>query len=645
MNILLIALPPFNWLEATYRYTEIKNRLYGQSFYSGNQTWKDKGFDLKFRMFKESYLFPAIAIGLRDLAGTGAFSSEYIVGTKSLGNFDLTAGLGWGMLALDGGISNPFSYINDSYNDRGSSASSKGGDIKFQKWFTGEASLLGGIEYNLHKYGLRFKLEYDTSNPDIIPFPRIPVNVGSRINFGLNYYLADNLDIGISYERGEQFRVSFALKGNFARDTIPKPKPKNVVRLSEEQSNSFKGNKELFYRSLNKSLRDESVFIQGASLEEDNISIAVASAKYTSFPRIAGRSARIASALSPQSVRKIEVHVMNGDFEVAKLSIDKENLDKANDLEISDSELFLQTRIVSQTDQPFYGESDFKPTLKFPEFTWNMSPGLKHQIGGPEAFYLGQLYWRTDTTLKFSRGLSLYTTLGFDIYNNFSEFNNPSYSTIPHVRSDIQDYLKEGKNNIARMQLEYMYSPKKDWFMRFDVGLLEEMFAGYGGEVFYRPFDKNISYGLSLHKVKQRGYKQRFSMKEYETTTGHVGIYYDFSDQVSATIHAGKYLAGDVGATLDLSRTFETGFTLGVFATKTNLSSIEFGEGSFDKGFYFAIPTKLFYTDYRRGNISFGLHPLTKDGGAMLMHHHRLHSLLGDTNLSTFRRDWRDFSN
>ena len=44
-------------------------------------------------------------------------------------------------------------------------------------------------------------------------------------------------------------------------------------------------------------------------------------------------------------------------------------------------------------------------------------------------------------------------------------------------------------------------------------------------------------------------------------------------------------LAGDKGVTLDLSRRFKSGFTMGVFATKTNLSAEEFGEGSFDKGF------------------------------------------------------------
>ena len=70
----------------------------------------------------------------------------------------------------------------------------------------------------------------------------------------------------------------------------------------------------------------------------------------------------------------------------------------------------------------------------------------------------------------------------------------------------------------------------------------------------------------------------------------------------------GKYLAGDKGLTLDLSRRFqESGFTLGVFATKTNLSAEEFGEGSFDKGFYFLFLQILFYTNFRQGDISFGL--------------------------------------
>ena len=85
-----------------------------------------------------------------------------------------------------------------------------------------------------------------------------------------------------------------------------------------------------------------------------------------------------------------------------------------------------------------------------------------------------------------------------------------------------------------------------------------------------------------------------------------------------------------------------TGFRLGIFATKTNVSAEEFGEGSFDKGFYFQIPTDLFLSNYQTGNISFGLHPLTKDGGALLFNHNALWGLLGNADRTGLLRDWSD---
>ena len=89
---------PFSWFEATYRYAEIKNQKYGPAGYSGNQSLKDKGFDVKLGLVEESFYFPAIAVGLRDIAGSGDFSSEYLVASKRYKNLDVTLGLGWGKL-------------------------------------------------------------------------------------------------------------------------------------------------------------------------------------------------------------------------------------------------------------------------------------------------------------------------------------------------------------------------------------------------------------------------------------------------------------------------------------------------------------------------------------------------------------------
>ena len=641
-----LAASPFPWFETVYRYTEQKNLKYGPVTYSGNQSLKDKGFDVKFRLLEESYFFPSIAFGIRDMAGTGRFSGEYLVASKKIGSFDLSLGLGWGTLGADGNVRNPFISIDERFERRAYSVG-EGGDFNNSVWFSGKrAALFGGLEYSLYRYGLNFKLEYDTSNPDIgLSGP--PLEVKSRLNFGVSRSLNDFVDLGLSFERGDEVRFSFVFKGNYGKKSlVPKlDPPLNVIPLSQEQKKKVAEENEIFYRSLNRSLREEQIYIQAASIKQDSVDIAVNQVRFRSYSRAAGRTARIVSALSPNEIEEINVFLMNGDIEVSSISLNRKEFDKALLKQSSSSEVLFKSRINSTEKEPKYINADFQPTIKYPEFFWTMSPALRHQIGGPEAFYLGQLWWKIDTTVMFRRGLSLKTVIGFDIYNNFDEFNNPSYSQLPHVRSDIQEYLSEGKNNIARMQINYIWSPYKNLFARLDVGLLEEMFGGFGGELYYRPFSSNFSASFSIHNVRQREYKQRFKFRDYQTETGHLGLHYDLPKGIHSQMLIGKYLAGDKGVTLDLSRRFKTGFTLGVFATKTNLSAEKFGEGSFDKGFYFSIPMEIFYSKYRQGNISFGLHPLTKDGGATLNVHNSLFSLFGDTNRSSLVRDWEDLFN
>ena len=84
-------------------------------------------------------------MGIRDLAGTGLFSSEYIVATKNIQNFDFTLGYGWGLLGKESGISNPFSSFNEGFKNRRKSAVGQGGEFSIKQWFSGETSIIGGI--------------------------------------------------------------------------------------------------------------------------------------------------------------------------------------------------------------------------------------------------------------------------------------------------------------------------------------------------------------------------------------------------------------------------------------------------------------------------------------------------------------------
>ena len=640
-----ISATPFNWLEASYKYTELKNLLYGPSSYSGNQTYKDKGFDLKLRLLRESYYLPDISIGWNDLAGTGKFSAEYLTATKNIRNVDFTLGLGWGSLGQEKNINNPFKKFDQDFKTR-QSISGEGGSFNYKSWFSGDKiALYSGLEYYWWRYGVVLKLEYDTSNPDISYGGQPELKVDSRFNFGLTRPINENFSVGLSFERGNEFRFTFDIKSDYGKKPLVKKNdpPKNVVKLNSEQQNILKANKEIFYRSLNRGLREENILIQSADLSDDELKITIAQNRFRSYPRAIGRTARIASALSGDEVNKFIITPMNGDNEVYSLEFRKKDFDLLEQNKIGVKELYKKTKVYTP-DPGDYENHEFQPSVRFPEICFNMSPSLRHQIGGPEAFYLGQLWWKINTKIKFNRGLTLHSTLGLNIYDTFDEFANPSFSKIPKVRSDVQEYLSQGRNNIARLKLDYIWSPYKDIFARVDIGYLEEMFGGIGGEIYYRPFESSFSSSIQLHRVKQRSFDQRFGFRQYEVNTGHLSLYYDLSNGIQSQLLLGKYLAGDVGATIDISRRFNNGFTLGVFATKTDLSSEEFGEGSFDKGFYFSIPTDSFFTDFRQGDISFGLHPLTKDGGALLNHLNPLYAIFGDTNLKSVNRDWRSIN-
>ena len=133
---------------------------------------------------------PAIALDLRDIAGTGLFSSEYIVASKKVGHLDLTLGMGWGILGTASNISNPLNSLHDGFRDRNSDFG-EGGTFSFKNWFSGKTAIFGGLEYDLPKRGLRLKLEYDTSNPDN---KVLLMKLKNLIKFWNNFAFSNNLN-------------------------------------------------------------------------------------------------------------------------------------------------------------------------------------------------------------------------------------------------------------------------------------------------------------------------------------------------------------------------------------------------------------------------------------------------------------------
>jgi hypothetical protein len=154
------------------------------------------------------------------------------------------------------------------------------------------------------------------------------------------------------------------------------------------------------------------------------------------------------------------------------------------------------------------------------------------------------------------------------------------------------------------------------------------MFAGVGAEWLYRPVSSPFAVGVDVNRVQQRDFNQEFGLRNYKVLTGHVTAYWDTGwNDVFVRFSVGQYLAKDKGATLDVSRRFQNGVAIGAYATKTNVSAAQFGEGSFDKGIYVQIPFDAIMGRSMGGIANLLWQPLTRDGGAKLNRQFELYDL------------------
>jgi hypothetical protein len=272
---------PFSWLEVSYQYTDINNQLYSPfKEFSGSQSLKDKSFDTKIKLIKESQLWPQIAVGFRDIAGTGLFSSEFIVASKNLSKgLDLTMGIGWGTLTGQL-IKNPLLDISDRFETRSSSLG-QGGEFNIDDYFSGPAGYFFGLEYYVPKFrGMRIKFEYDGTNYKTEG--GIPISQTSNFNFGIVFPQSKNLSYKLNFTRGNTVNFGFSYNlnlGNKNAQTISKEKQSRISNANAIKIVTSRSDQNL-YRGALKYLSDEKIFLQHASINDNELEVIFAQGKY-----------------------------------------------------------------------------------------------------------------------------------------------------------------------------------------------------------------------------------------------------------------------------------------------------------------------------------------------------------------------------
>ncbi len=619
-------------LSGSFRYTALGNFNHPHSV---DGTYYDRSFDLRYQLLDEGDIRPAVAIGFQDFIGTGLYGGEYIVASKTLKpGLQVTGGLGWGRLAGHGSFA--------SFGNRSTTILATGGIPAYDRWFRGDISAFGGIAFQPSDK-LTFKIEYSSD-----AYSEETANGGfdrsSSLNYGIDYRLNRGTQLSLYHTYGSTFGAQLTFLANPRHSAAPggsegAPLPV-AVRAPGQASDlgwavdpSAKAKTE---KRLRSTLKLEGISLGALDLTEDSAIVRIHNSRYGVGAQAIGRTARAMTRSLPGSVENfIIVPIVDG-IPMSAVELKRSDIER---FEHSDSALMLERAVVSDAFGLAKGTMD--PTRK--RFEWSFRPILNFSMFDPQNPVRADLRARAEASYTIAPNIVLAGSISKTLVGSIGDGQIKNSTNLPPVRTNSALYAKQGDPSLDYLTLSHYARPAENIYSRLTLGYLESMYAGVSGEVLWKPVDSRLALGAELNYVQQRDFDQQLGLRDYDILMGHASAYYDIGKGYHGQLDVGRYLAGDIGATISVDREFANGWRLGAYATFTDASADDFGEGSFDKGLRFTIPLSWATSKPSRFDAKVNLQSLTRDGGARLNVRGRLYEKTREYHKPELAESWGKF--
>jgi hypothetical protein len=392
-------------------------------------------------------------------------------------------------------------------------------------------------------------------------------------------------------------------------------------------------------RDVERGLSSEGISLDGLRADGKTLRIQIRSERYNIASQAVGRAARVLTRLAPPDVEVFDIRLAAEGMPVTSVRVQRSDVEDLEFHPVAPDLLRVSTQIGDVRDS--------LPAVdgRYPALTYGVSPYLSPSLFDPDDPYRADLGIELRGRYEPLSGLVFSGVVHQKLLGNLDNSTRVSTSGLPHVRSDAYLYAKGGSTTVPELTAAYYFRPGDNLFGRVTAGYLETMYGGLSTEVLWKMQNSRLALGAELNYVKQRDFDNVFDFQTYSVLTGHVSAYYDIGGGYQGQLDVGRYLAGDVGATLTLAREFDNGWRVGAFATLTDVSASDFGEGSFDKGILLTIPLDWVTGRPSKTKVNTIIRPILRDGGARVNVPGRLYETvrgLQATELdATWGRFWR----
>jgi hypothetical protein len=573
---------------------------------------RDRSFEVKIKLFEESNYLPAVSVGARDLLGTGVWSSEYVAASKRIGeNLDVTAGIGWGRLAERAIASNPLIRIDPAFGVR-EPASSLGGTFSWKSYFRGsDVGAFGGLRYRIPQWRVDLLAAYNSdSYAREVALGTIPD--ADPLSFGVEWEATPGVRLAASWQQGNQFAIKISAALNTGQ-TSPRKRPNGfgAARVPLEPATAFERGVEWWPRMVQDAEASGVLVREVKESPQGSLQVRYVNQTFQEEADAVRRVLTLTELYVPTRVTEVLATGESMGLPTHTVRYRRPNLES--------SALLQQPGRIELLPPQTIEAPDYVRDFQYPNAGLNVGLDTRFYIFDPDHPLLYQLSAKIRGSVNFGGGWSATGTYVQNITSQFDRIVRDGSSLLPPVRTELKRYLQEGKSGIDSLALVKRGKLRDDLYYQMYGGILEEMYSGVGGEILWRPFDQPFAIGANLNGVVQREYDKGFGVLDYQTVTGHVSFYWATPFRnIDVAVHAGRYLAKDIGATLEIQKRFSNGWSVGAFATLTDVPFEVFGEGSFDKGLIFRIPFDLYSTKNTRGAYRTIIRSINRDGGRML---------------------------